>query len=67
MLIRDRNALMALGTLFAGLGATAGIVLVARGRAQDVYPWAAAVTLTGAVVGSLYALGGDEPPRLVRK
>jgi len=50
-------------TLVGGLATAAGIVMVAQGRAREVYPWAAAAAVSGGVVGAVYALGGDEPPR----
>lgn len=55
---------IALATLFAGIGTAVGIMLTARGQTQDLYPLAAAVAVSTAVVYSAYSLGGDSPPRV---
>ncbi len=54
--------LVALATLAVGLGTAIGITLTARGRTQELYPLAAAVAVSTAVVYSAYSLGGDRPP-----
>ena len=56
--------LVALATLAVGLGTAIGITLTARGRTQELYPLAAAVAVSTAVVYSAYALAGDAPPRV---
>jgi hypothetical protein len=55
---------IALATLAVGIGTAIGITLTARGRTQELYPIAAAIAVSTAVVYSAYALGGDSPPRL---
>ena len=54
-----QSTLLAIGTLFGGLGAALGIVLVAQGRAKDAYPFAIAATVTTAVLGAIKVLGED--------
>lgn len=56
--------LFALATLAGGIGTAIGIALTAKGRVADVYPIAAALAVSTAVVYSAYALGGDQPPRV---
>ncbi len=56
---QTEDTLLALGTLLAGLGTAAAIILYAKGRAKDVYPFAAAAAITTAVVGSARVLGGE--------
>lgn len=58
---RSTRRLLAIGSLAAGVGAAIGIVMIARGRHQDVYPFAIASTVTTAVVTAARILAGDDP------
>ena len=58
------NAVWAIGTLAAGLGAAGALVLTAHGRTREVYAIASAGAVATAFVASAYALGGERPMRL---
>jgi hypothetical protein len=54
--------LRAAGTLAAGIGTAIGLVLIARGKPQYIYPFAIAAALGSAVLAAVHQLG-EEPPR----
>lgn len=56
--------LVALGAIAAGASAAFGLVLAARGRHQDLYPFMIAGALVGTVLTAAQALGdGSEQDR----
>jgi hypothetical protein len=62
--------MLALGTLLAGLGTAASVILVAKGRKTEVYAVATAVAIVGAFVGAARVLETGEghmmsPPRML--
>ena len=63
----DGTKFFAAATLLGAVGTAVGIVLISKGRARDVYPWAAVATLAGGVVGAAHVLSGDVPPKLSSK
>jgi hypothetical protein len=58
---KTENSLFALGTILAGIGAVAGLIMLARGREKEVIPFAIAATVTTTVIGAARVLGGQTP------
>ncbi len=52
--------MLAFGTLLAGLGTAASVILVAKGRKTEVYAIAAAAAITGAFIGAARVLETGE-------